>query len=75
MNILCKMFGHQPPIYATPGWYSPGEQYGTIRIGATDGIGRIHGEIYADCPRCGKEYMMARVHVPTIEVEKKDAII
>ena len=68
-NIICKIVGHQPPVYNEGGWYSPGEEYATLSIGARDGVGRMHARVIADCARCGKEFTVARVHVPTIEVE------
>lgn len=64
MNILCKLFGHQPPVYAKRGWFSPGEQYGRITSSETDGIGRVHCTIASECPRCRKNFMVCRVHLP-----------
>ena len=64
MNIICKLFGHKPPVYAKKGWYSPGEQYGYIDKNIViDGIGRRHAEVYAECARCGKDFMLVRVHL------------
>lgn len=64
MNLLCWMFGHSPPVYARKGWYSPGEQYGRVIEGATDGIGRWHGQVECECARCEKKFIMARIHIP-----------
>jgi ribosomal protein S27AE len=64
MKLLCKIFGHKPPIYAERGWWSPGEQYGTLKGGYIDGIGRVHAEIHTECPRCGEKVMIAQVHIP-----------
>lgn len=64
MNILCKIVGHKPPVYAKPGWYSPGEQYGRLVVGVTDGIGRTHAKVECECARCGVDFTAARVHLP-----------
>lgn len=63
MSILCSMFGHKQ----NKGWYGDG-LYGEIVPASTDGIGRIHAFITADCDRCGKSYTLARLHLnsPTI---------
>ena len=63
-NLLCTLFGHQPPVYAEKGWYSPGEEYGRIKGVFTDGIGQVHAEVVAECARCGKPFLVARVHLP-----------
>jgi hypothetical protein len=64
MNILCKLFGHQPPVYAEKGWYSPGEEYGKLVPSAVDGMGTCHAKVKAECARCGKEFIVAMVHLP-----------
>jgi hypothetical protein len=63
MKILCHLVGHQPPVYSTPGWYSPGNEYGWLVPGAVDGIGRQHALVKAKCARCGKDFTVARVHL------------
>lgn len=65
--ILCKLFGHKPPIYAKKGWYSPGKEYGSIINIVTDGIGREHAQIQTRCPRCKELFMICRVHLPKQE--------
>ena len=64
MSILCKLFGHQPPTCAEKGWWSPGEEYATLKSHGVDGIGRKHGVVYSTCPRCEKEILLCRVHIP-----------
>lgn len=64
MSLLCKLFGHQPPVYAKKGWWSPGEQYGQLFVGKTDETGRVHGECFAACARCEKRFKVMRVHTP-----------
>jgi hypothetical protein len=59
------MFGHQPPVYARKGWYSPGEEYGRVRKCGVDGIGREHAIVEAECARCRKIFNVARIHLPT----------
>jgi hypothetical protein len=66
-NILCKLVGHQPPVYAEKGWYSPGEEYGTLKVGGADATGRVHCSVYAECARCKEEFRVARVHLPVKE--------
>lgn len=65
-KLLCKLFGHQPPVYEKPGWYSPGEEYAHIREHSlvTDGIGREHVEVMSECPRCRQEFKLCRLHLP-----------
>lgn len=64
MNWLCRLVGHKPPVYAAKGWRSPGEEYGSLVRDTEDGIGRVHAEVRADCARCSREFMVARVHLP-----------
>jgi hypothetical protein len=64
MKLACHVFGHKPPIYSTKGWYSPGEEYATVILGAVDGCGRQHAIIFADCARCGASFKLARIHIP-----------
>lgn len=70
MSILCAVFGHKPPVYAAKGWWSPGEEYGRVKVGAVDGIGRVHAKVVADCARCGTEFCVARIHVPATQPER-----
>jgi hypothetical protein len=66
-EIICKLFGHQPPIYGKKGWYSPGEEYADkIERRGVDGTGRNHGVVYSTCPRCDKQFKLCRIHIPTI---------
>lgn len=67
MNLLCLLFGHQPPTYAKKGWYSPGEEYSKLLIGPTDGIGRTHASVFGKCARCKKEFKICRVHLPSTD--------
>lgn len=64
MNFLCWLVGHQPPVYAKKGWYSPGEEYGRVEYFGTDGVGRKHVIIRAKCARCEADFKVARVHLP-----------
>lgn len=63
-SILCKLFGHQPPVYAKKGWYSPGEEYARVRVGTTDGVGTTHAEVFGKCARCEREFKLCRIHLP-----------
>lgn len=62
--MLCKLVGHKPPVYAKPGWFSPGEQYGKVVLDGQDGLRRTHAKVQAECARCGKNFTVARIHVP-----------
>jgi len=65
MKILCKIFGHLPPVYAKKGWYSPGEEYAKVDSNiVTDGIGCRHAIVKSECPRCGEEFKLCRIHLP-----------
>ena len=71
-NLLCWAFGHQPPVYAKKGWYSPGEEYGRVSGGYVDGLDRAHYMLHAECARCGTEFMVARFHGPVSEDKTHD---
>lgn len=71
MKLLCTLFGHQPPIYAKKGWYSPGQEYGKVVKGCTDGIGQEHGHVEAACARCGDNFIIARIHIPESREEQE----
>ena len=63
--LTCKILGHTPPMYAgTP-------SYGRMYRRGADGIGREHGVVYANCDRCGEEYLVIRIHIPKV----KDAAV
>lgn len=64
MKTLCRLFGHQPPVYAPKGWYSPGEEYARVVPSATDGIGRKHAYVESECPRCKEKFTLCRIHLP-----------
>ena len=65
MSVLCKLFGHQPPVYGERGWWSPGEEYAKVEKSiVTDGIGRHHATVTSECPRCGREFKLCRIHLP-----------
>lgn len=63
-NVVCRLFGHKPPVYAKKGWYSPGEEYGQVIVGPTDGTGRTHATVVGECARCGVQFKVARIHLP-----------
>lgn len=70
--LLCKLFGHQPPIYSEKGWFSPGQEY-AVRVSSpvTDGCGRLHALVYSECPRCGVVFLLCRIHVPRMDKQKE----
>lgn len=59
MSLICKLFGHKPPIYSN----NAGGEYGTLQYNEIDGIGRQHASLYANCPRCGVSYHVMNTHV------------
>lgn len=71
MKLLCKLLGHKPPVYAAKGWWSPGEEYGRLHGGPTDGTGTEHGYVTAKCARCKEEFKVARVHLIPRDKERK----
>lgn len=70
MKLLCKLFGHQPPVYAKKGWWPPGKEYGRLHGGPEDGIGREHGYVTAECARCKEPFTVVRVHLIKSAKEK-----
>lgn len=66
MNILCKIFGHQPPSCSP----LQGGDYVRIATSITDGIGREHAWLKGECPRCGQEYHVGKVHLPQPDPSK-----
>ncbi len=70
MKLFCYLFGHQPPVYARKGWYSPGQEYGKVVKDAIDGIGRRHAKVEAECARCGENFIVARIHLPETNSKK-----
>ena len=68
MNLLCKLFGHKPPVYNKKGWFSPGEEYAQLDSNTIiDGIGRTHAIIISECPRCKIKFKLCRIHLPKNE--------
>lgn len=65
-KLLCKLFGHQPPVYGRKGWWSPGEEYARISPNylERDGIGREHVVVMSECPRCKEKFKLCRLHLP-----------
>lgn len=72
MNIICKIFGHQPPVYAVKGWYSPGEEYARVIESITDGIGRQHAFVESECPRCHQGFTLCRIHLPVAKLKEEN---
>jgi len=64
-NLLCKAFGHQPPVYAKGGWFSPGQEYAcSVGSFTIDGINRVHAIVTSECPRCKEIFKLCRIHLP-----------
>lgn len=61
MNILCRLFGHRPAFgYGN----AEGDGYFDVKIGITDGSGRVHAKLQCNCERCGIKYQVGKIHVP-----------
>lgn len=58
-KILCRLFGHKVPKH---GYYlnAPYFRRGHSRV--TDGIGRIHQSLSANCVRCEKPFDFGYIH-------------
>lgn len=65
-NILCGIFGHQPPVYAETSWALLGQEYAEVVVVATDGTGRVHARVVGKCARCSEMFTVARIYVPDI---------
>jgi hypothetical protein len=61
MSLLCKLFGHQ---VSTGYGNVKGAGYFSVRVTETDGIGRVHADIYDVCEWCGVKYRIGKIHVP-----------
>lgn len=43
--------------------YGGSTPYVFMNGNVTDGIGRIHGDLYAKCDKCGQKFLLCNVHV------------
>jgi len=59
--LRCKIFGHTPPMYGST------VSYGKVVRHGVDGIGREHAVVYAQCDRCGEDYLIIRIHLPKVD--------
>lgn len=57
-KFMCALFGHKMP---RRGWFGDG-LYGEVFGGERDGTGRSHFCVRHECPRCGKNWTVARFH-------------
>lgn len=62
--LLCKIFGHKPPMYGSTA------SYGRLVRSGRDGTGVEHATVYADCDRCQEEFMVIRIHLPKADDAK-----
>lgn len=68
-RLLCRLVGHQPPVYKRPERYQLHEYLRQVRVGP-DTEGREQIRLYSVCPRCGTEFRVGRaVLLPSIEDE------
>ena len=56
------MFGFKNECSHRAGGYRGAVPYVFMKGNTTDGIGRIHGDMYTTCIHCGKEFIFCRVH-------------
>lgn len=62
-TILCMIFGHKPPQYAScKGW--GGYEYCDLGHPYKDGIGREHVSVHGQCARCGEKFKVGMAHLP-----------
>lgn len=64
MGILCRLFGHR----SVEGYYHDDEEgncyrYFKIDSVCKDGMGRKHATLTTDCRRCGKNYIVGKIHL------------
>ena len=64
MSLLCKIFGHKPPMYGV----GP-DRNGTIvpKINS-GGTYMSHAKVYGVCPRCGSVYEVCWINADILEV-------
>lgn len=63
-KLLCSIFGHRPAFgYGR----QEGKGYFHQRMVTTDGMGRVHIELFCYCERCGKRYHVGMIHWLTKE--------
>lgn len=58
MSIICYIFGHKMPEW---------NNYHKFGGSEIDGIGREHGYLKCECPRCGEVVSSGMVHMPKKE--------
>lgn len=56
------LFNSHKCEHVARGWRN-GKPYVWMKHSVTDGIGRIHGDMYATCDKCGKEFLMCKTHI------------
>lgn len=67
MKIICNLLGHKFPDRG--GWCGH-PPYLKLRTITYDGIGHAHGILFAECERCGQEYLAAYVHIRELNDKK-----
>lgn len=67
MKLLCILFGHRM-------WHYPGHggDYGEVRGGYVDGIGREHWQLRVRCCRCGEKFHAGSFHGPLGRGKRKE---
>jgi hypothetical protein len=70
MKLLCWLFGHVPAYgYGD----APGRGYFDVHVSVVDGVGRQHATLHCECERCGTNYQVGMIHVPTLaQIERAD---
>lgn len=64
MHFLCRWFGHK----IGGGYYKrEGGEYFNVKVGPIDGIDRVHCHLYTECERCGEQYQVGMIHLPTVD--------
>lgn len=56
------IFGKRECNHVARGWRN-GTPYVYMHHSVTDGIGRIHGDMYAECYKCGEKFLLCKTHI------------
>lgn len=67
--IVVKTKGYFNHNHVIDGWQGT-KPYLDIKGGVTDGIGRVHVDLYGKCEICGKRVWVAKAHLPTKKQDK-----
>lgn len=70
MKLLCALFGHRPEDGYYRDYGGGSSKYLTVEPCGIDGIRREHANLKTECRRCGKMFIVGKIHLPQREAEK-----